>query len=165
WLNEVIIGLDLCPFAKRPVNENRVRLQVSKARNEEELLDDLAAEMALLDNTPAAKLETTLVIVPHYLEDFFDYSQFLEWSHSWLKRNGWRGVYQLASFHPHYCFAGADPDDAENLTNRSPYPILHIIREESLSRALEFFPDVDLVPENNKRKVEALTVDERRKLF
>src|SRR5690606_41021385 len=119
WLNEVIIGLNVCPFARRAVNENRVRLQVSKASSEEELLDDLFAEMTLLDNTPATELETTLVVVPDYLQDFFDYSQFLEWSQSWLKRNGWRGVYQLASFHPHYCFVCADPDDAENLINSS----------------------------------------------
>lgn len=165
WLNEVVIGLELCPFARRPMAANRVRLSVSDARNEEELLRDLANEMKLLDTTPASELETTLVILPNYLQDFFDYSQFIGWSASWLKREGWRGVYQLASFHPQYCFAGSDPDDAENLTNRSPYPILHIIREESLSRALEFIEDVDLIPENNQRTVEALTAEEKRRLF
>lgn len=165
WLNEVVIGLELCPFAQRPMSESRVRFFVSAARGEEELLQDLTTEIERLESTPAAELETTLVIVPHYLQDFFDYSQFLGWVPSWLKREGWRGVYQVASFHPRYCFAGADPEDAENLTNRSPYPTLHIIREESLSRALEFFPDVDLVPANNQRTVEALTTEEKRRLY
>jgi hypothetical protein len=99
------------------------------------------------------------------LADFFDYTQFLLWAEKSLKRHGWRGVYQLASFHPHYCFAGAEPDDVENLTNRSPYPVVHIIREASLSKALEFFPDVERVPDNNRRRVDALTADEKRKIF
>src|SRR5690606_15742276 len=112
--------------------------------DEETLLQSLHAEMALLDKTPASEVETTLLIVPNLLGDFFDYTRFLSRADQSLKRQGWRGVYQVASFHPQYCFAGAEPGDAGNLTNRSPYPILHIIREASLSRALEFFPDIDL---------------------
>lgn len=165
WLNTVVIGLNLCPFAAKPASEGRVRFQVSAAHDEETLLQELHDEMRLLDKTPASEIETTLLIVPHLLEDFFDYTQFLSWADKSLKREGWRGVYQLASFHPRYCFAGANPDDAENLTNRSPYPILHIIREASLSRALEFFPDVDSVPEVNRERVDSLSADEKRKLF
>jgi hypothetical protein len=82
-----------------------------------------------------------------------------------LKRNGWIGVYQLATFHPEYCFAHAEPDDAENLTNRSPYPILHIIREASLEKALQYYEGVEDVPENNKKRVGSLTAEEKRKLF
>jgi hypothetical protein len=121
--------------------------------------------MIMLDNTPVKEIETTLLIIPLLLADFFDYTQFLLWAEKSLKRHGWRGVYQLASFHPHYCFAGAEPDDVENLTNRSPYPVVHIIREASLSKALEFFPDVERVPDNNRRRVDALTADEKRKIF
>lgn len=165
WLHRVVIGLNLCPFAAKPTSEGRVRFSISHAVDEAGLLADLEAELQRLDATPASELETTLVIVPDYLQDFFDYRQFLQWTESWLKRNGWRGIYQIASFHPNYCFAGAEPEDAENLTNRSPYPILHLIREESLARALEFFPDVDQVPERNRLRVADLNKEQRKLLF
>lgn len=165
WLNSVVIGLNLCPFAAKPTGENRVRLVVSAANDDELLLQDLQRELELLDETPASALETTLLIIPQHLQDFFDYNQFLNWAEQLLKRNRWTGIYQLATFHPDYCFAGAAPEDAENLTNRSPYPILHIIREASLEKALQFFPDVEGIPENNKARVQALTGEEIRKLF
>lgn len=165
WLNSVVIGLNLCPFAGKPTGENRVRLQVSEAVGEEGLLQELADEMALLDKTPPAEIETSLLIVPGLLQDFFDYTQFLQWAESMLKRNGWKGVYQLASFHPRYCFAGADEDDLENLTNRAPYPIVHIIREASLSRALVYVDDVEGIPARNKQRVQALTEQEKQQLF
>lgn len=165
WLNEVVIGLNLCPFAARPTRENRVRFQVSEASVEETLLADLRVEFERLDQTPAAELETTLLIIPYALADFFDYTQFLVWAQAQLKREGWQGVYQLASFHPNYCFAGASPSDDENLTNRSPYPIIHIIREESLSKALEYIEDVQDIPERNKACVMALSSGQKAKLF
>lgn len=165
WLNEVVIGLNLCPFAGKPAKENRVRLFVSHAADDEHLLSDLQREMEMLDNKIPEEIETTLVITPNHLQDFFDYNQFLNWSEKLIKRNGWTGVYQLATFHPDYCFAGAEPDDAENLTNRSPYPILHIIREASLERALQFYQGVEDVPDNNKRRVDALTSAEKLKFF
>ncbi len=165
WLRQVVIGLNLCPFAAKPASEGRVRFQVSHAVDEASLLTDLEAELQRLDVTPPGELETILVIVPDYLQDFFDYCQFLNWTDTWLKRNNWRGIYQIASFHPNYCFAGAEPEDPENLTNRSPYPILHLIREESLSRALAFFPDIDNVPERNRQRISILSSDERRRLF
>lgn len=165
WLNEVVIGLNLCPFAARPTRENRVRFQVSDASVEETLLADLRAELERLDQTPTTELETTLLIIPYALADFFDYTQFLVWAQAQLKREGWQGVYQLASFHPNYCFAGASPCDDENLTNRSPYPIIHIIREESLSKALEYIEDVQDIPERNKACVMALSSGQKAKLF
>ena len=165
WLHTVVIGLNLCPFSARPTADNRVRFYVSKARAEDTLLQELFDEMLLLDKSPPAVIETTLLIIPNFLQDFFDYHQFLIWAQAQLKRQGWQGVYQLASFHPHYCFAGAEADDNENLTNRSPYPIIHIIREASLTKAIEFFADVDEIPERNKVRVEALSQDEKRKLF
>jgi hypothetical protein len=161
----VVIGLNLCPFSGKPTRENRVRFVVSEATDDEMLLQDLQREMELLDEKPASEIETTLVIVPDHLQDFFDYKQFLNWTNQLLKRNRWVGVYQLATFHPHYCFADAQPDDAENLTNRAPYPILHIIREASLEKALEYFADVEEIPEINKARVEGLSAEEKQKLF
>lgn len=165
WLNDVVIGLNLCPFAAHPTRENRVRLQVCYPKSEEELLETLNAEMKLLDNTSASELETTLVVTPEFLRDFYDYTCFLDWAQGNLKRDGWLGVYQLASFHPHYCFAGATPEDDENLTNRAPFPIIHIIREASLSKALNYVEDVEAIPERNKQTVESLTPLEKRQLF
>lgn len=165
WLNKVVIGLNLCPFSGKPTRENRVRFRVSMVRVEEEVLADLVAEMELLDRTPATELETTLLIIPNALNDFFDYTQFLAWAQAQLKRQGWQGVYQLASFHPDYCFAGADPDDSENLTNRAPYPIIHIIREASLEQALKYYEGVDEIPDRNKARMAALTVGQKKNLF
>ena len=165
WLNKVVIGLNLCPFAGKPTRENRVRFFVSNAREDESLLDDLQREMELLDKTPPSEIETTLVIISQHLQDFFEYNQFLNWADQLLKRNRWVGVYQLATFHPDYCFAGAAPDDAENLTNRSPYPILHIIREASLEKALDFYAEVDEIPLVNQARVAALTAAEKQLLF
>lgn len=165
WLNSVVIGLNLCPFAGKPTAENRVRFHVSSALDEEGVLQELADEMALLDKTPAGEIETTLVIVPQLLQSFFDYSQCLAWAESMLKRNGWKGVYQLASFHPEYCFAGSDIKDVENLTNRAPYPILHIIREESLSRALAYVEDVEGIPLRNQQRMRMLSEQEKYVLF
>lgn len=165
WLSEVVVGLNLCPFAGRPMQENRVRLVVSAARDDEQLLQDLQHEMELLDNNPANEIETTLLIIPSHLQDFFDYNQFLHWTDALIKRNGWKGIYQLATFHPDYCFADAEPDDAENLTNRAPYPVLHIIREASLEKALQYYEGVEDVPENNKKTVENLTSAQKQQLF
>lgn len=142
-----------------------MRFVIGRAQDDEQLLDVLRAEMALLDSEPADVIETTLVIVPAYLQDFFDYNQFLGWANRLVKREGWSGVYQLASFHPDYCFAGAAPEDDTNLTNRSPYPIIHIIREASLEKALAYFPDIDQVPERNQRCVAALSEQQKRALF
>jgi len=165
WLNAVVLGLNLCPFSHKPTNENRVHFQVSNAADEEELLQELADEMTLLDNTPSSEIETTLLIVPNLLHDFFDYNQFLLWAESLIKRNGWKGIYQIASFHPDYCFAGAEYDDVENLTNRAPYPILHIIREASLAIAMNYVDDVEGIPERNKQRMQALTMEEKQTLF
>ena len=165
WLDSVVIGLNLCPFAGKPRRENRVRLQISSATTEEQLLIELNEEMQLLDATPSANIETTLLIIPQLLGDFYDYNQFLGWAQANLKREGWQGIYQLASFHPHYCFAGAQEDDLENLTNRAPYPIIHIIREQSLSAALNYVQDVEGIPQRNKRRVAELSEVERRELF
>ncbi|MDI3513646.1 MAG: uncharacterized protein PWP40_875 [Rhodocyclaceae bacterium] len=165
WLDEVVIGLDLCPFAARPRREKRVRIAVSHATTPEALLDDLQAELERLADTPVAELETTLLAIPDMLEDFADYNDFLDAVDLWVEQFGWEGELQVASFHPQYQFADTEADDPGNLTNRSPWPLLHIIREESLEKAIEHHPDVDGIPERNIARMKALTAEERARLF
>ena len=165
WLDEVVIGLDLCPFAARPRREKRVRIAVSHATDDEALLNDLQAELERLSDTPVAELETTLLAIPNMLEDFADYNDFLDAVDLWVEQFGWEGDLQVASFHPQYQFADTEADDPGNLTNRSPWPLLHIIREESLEKAIEHYPDVDAIPERNIARLKALGPEERKRLF
>lgn len=165
WLDEVVIGQQLCPFAAKPRDENRVRIAVSHATDEEALLKDLQAELERLSDTPAAELETTLLAIPDLLEDFEDYNDFLDLVDMWLEQFGWEGEMQVASFHPNYQFADTEADDAGNLTNRSPWPLLHIIREESLEQVLEHYPDAEAIPERNIARMRALRAEERKRLF
>lgn len=147
WVESFVVDMKLCPFAERELVKNRVRFAVTEATTEEQLLMALQAELALLNKDPS--VETTLLIHPKVLQDFADYNQFLDHADRLLAQMGLEGVCQIASFHPDYQFAGTGPDDAENYTNRSPYPVLHIIREESLEHAIADFPDVDQVPVHN----------------
>jgi hypothetical protein len=165
WVDEVVIGLDLCPFAARPRDEKRLRIAVSHATTEEALLDDLQAELERLADTPAEELETTLLAIPDMLENFAGYNDFLDAVELWLEQFGWEGELQVASFHPDYQFADTEPDDAGNLTNRSPWPLLHIIREDSLEKAIEHYPDVEGIPDRNIRRMKALTAEEKKRLF
>ena len=165
WLDEVVIGLNLCPFAAKPQREKRVRVAISHATDEETLLNDLQAELERLSDTPVDELETTLLAIPDMLENFEDYNDFLDAVDLWVEQFGWEGELQVASFHPQYQFADTEADEPGNLTNRSPWPLLHIIREESLEQAIEHYPDVEGIPERNIKRMEALTADEKRKLF
>lgn len=165
WLDEVVIGLNLCPFAAKPNRNKQIKIDVSRAQCEEQLLEDILEQLLILDSNSTEELETTLIVIPDMLQDFFDYNLFLDWVDALIKQQDWEGIYQVATFHPDYCFAGADPDDAENLTNRSPYPILHLIREESMERVLKHYPDPESIPENNVQRVEALTSEEKQRLF
>ena len=147
WVDSVVVGLNLCPFAKRELINNRVRFAVTDARSEEQLLIALEAEVRLLEGDTS--VETSLLIHPNLLQDFGDYNQFLDFIDNLLIEMQLDGVFQIASFHPEYQFAGTGPRDAENFTNRSPYPLLHILREESLERAIAGYPDVDQIPARN----------------
>lgn len=165
WLENVVIGLDLCPFARHPLQQHAVRFFVTDAADDVNVLADLQLQMQAMDETPAQQLETTLVIVPNHLQAFEDYNDFLD-SVDWLlEQNKWAGVYQVASFHPDYRFAGTLPQDQENLTNRAPYPILHILREDSIERALAHYPDADAIPTDNIEKMERLSAADVAKLF
>jgi hypothetical protein len=154
WVEELVVGLNLCPFAGHELNRNRVRFVVTEAATEEQLLAALATELALLSDD--ASVETTLLIHPDVLQDFFDYNQFLDTAERLLVHLEMEGVYQVASFHPDYQFAGTAVDDAENFTNRSPYPLLHILREESLALRIAAYPDVDKIPVRNVEKMKSL---------
>ena len=163
WVETVVVGLNLCPFAKRELVNDRVRFSVSEAETEEQLLADLQAELELLDNDEA--VETTLLIHPGVLQDFFDYNQFLNYVDSLLTQMELEGVYQVASFHPDYQFSGTRPDDVENYTNRSPYPMLHLIREDSLERAIAGYPHPERIPERNIELLESLGRDKMQALL
>jgi len=147
WVETMVIGLNLCPFARKEWVSNRVRLSVSIAKNEADLLVDLDEELSLLQSD--SSLETTLLIHPGVLQEFADYNQFLSKTDVLLDHRGFKGVYQIASFHPNYQFEGTDPEDVENATNQSPYPILHVLKERSVSRAIASHTDVLSIPQGN----------------
>lgn len=147
WVRSFVVDMNLCPFAKRELTRNRIRFALTAAKTEQALLIALQAELELLDSDNT--IETTLLIHVNVLQDFDDYNQFLNYTDKLLRRTGLEGVYQIASFHPHYRFDGTESDDAENYTNRSPYPMLHIIREESLARAIAESANVDQIPARN----------------
>ena len=147
WLHTFIVGLGLCPFARTPLASGTVRFNVSRAVIEENLLHDLAIELQHLDTAP--EIETTLLIVPDVLQDFGDYNQFLELAERLVSELGYEGIYQIASFHPDYQFAGTAPEDAENYSNRSTYPLLHLLREESVTEATASHTNPEAIPERN----------------
>ncbi|EKO3820370.1 Protein of uncharacterised function (DUF1415) [Vibrio owensii] len=165
WLNDVVIGLNLCPFAAKPQRNKQIKIFVSEASQEEALLEDILLQLIELSNTEPEKLETTLVVVPNMLQDFWDYNFFIDWVEGLIKQQDWEGIFQVATFHPDYCFGGAEPEDDENLTNRSPYPVFHLIREESMEKVLKHYPDPESIPDTNIARVSALSVEERKKLF
>lgn len=141
WLTRAVIGLNLCPFAKSVHAKGQIRYVVSAASEATGVAADLEREMRLLAGSDAEQIDTTLLILPSALQDFNAYNDFLALTDRSLKRLRLRGVLQVASFHPDYQFADAGPDDIENYTNRSPYPILHLLREDSVARAVDAYPD------------------------
>ena len=143
WLEKAVIGLNLCPFAKAVHVKRQIRYAVSDAQTEDELLDDLVRELKYLAAANPNDVETTLLIHPFALVDFLDVADAA------LDELDLTGEMQIASFHPRYQFAGTQPDDIENYTNRSPYPILHLLREESIERGMAAFPDAAQIFEKN----------------
>ena len=165
WLNDVVIGLNLCPFAAKPQRNKQIKIFVSEASQEEALLEDILLQLIELSNTEPEKLETTLVVVPNMLQDFWDYNFFIDWVEGLIKQQDWEGIFQVATFHPDYCLGGAEPEDDENLTNRSPYPVFHLIREEGMEKVLKHYPDPESIPDTNIARVSALSEEELKKLF
>jgi uncharacterized protein len=159
WVDQVVIGLNLCPFAKAVQVKNQIRYVVSEATDEETLLDQLREEMGRLVATAPSAVDTTLLIHPWVLNDFIDFNDFLGLAEEALEDLGHDGVLQVASFHPQYQFEGTDPDDVTNATNRSPYPTLHLLREESVDRAVAAFPSAETIFEKNLQTMEELGAD------
>ena len=149
WLEQAVIGLNLCPFAKAVHVKKQIRWVESPALDAQGLLGDLVQELQFLAAADPEKVETTLLIHPHALTDFLDYNDFLDTADAAIEELGLAGVLQVASFHPDYQFAGTAPDDVENLSNRSPYPMLHLLREDSIARAVAAYPDTAVIYERN----------------
>ena len=163
WVETFVVGMNLCPFAKRELVKNRVRFVTTEATSEEQLLQLLQTELELLTADPA--IETTLLIHADALQDFYDYNDFLTVADNLLLEMNLEGIYQIASFHPDYQFGGTRPSDAENYTNRAPYPVLHLLREASLERVIADYPDVDDIPERNIELMNNLGADKLQALL
>lgn len=149
WLVHAVIGLNLCPFAKAVHVKNQITYQVSAATDASTLLNDLKLALITMVETPAEEIDTSLVIHPHVLHDFLDYNDFLYEADDLLHELKLNGILQIASFHPDYQFSGTDKEEISNCTNRSPYPMLHILREESLDQAISAKLEWEDIVEHN----------------
>lgn len=156
WLERAVIGLNLCPFAKAVHVKGQIHYAVYESAEESGLMDALLSEAKDLAALDAAQRDTTLLIAPNTLADFLDFNDFTARAERQLARAGCDGVFQLASFHPQFQFAGTDADDIGNATNRAPYPTLHLLREDSVDRAVEAFPDAEAIFERNIETLQAL---------
>lgn len=165
WIERLVLAHNLCPFAHQPYQTDRIRFSVTSATKPELLLAVLKAELHALQATPTEKVATTLLIHPEVLTDFYAYNDFLDDADELLYQEGLEGILQIASFHPHYQFSGTEPDNAENYTNRSPYPMLHLLREASLEQAIAQHPNVDAIPERNIQVMHQLGVDTLKRIL
>ncbi|GLS13277.1 DUF1415 domain-containing protein [Hydrogenophaga electricum] len=157
WIEKAVIGLNLCPFARSVYVKNQVRIVVSHARHLDAFLDDLDRELDLLANTPAEEVDTTLLVHPTLFPDFFVFNDFLNVVDDVVAEHELEGVIQVASFHPAFQFEDAAADDIGNFTNRSPYPTLHLLREDSVERAVASEGgDADQIVARNLRTLQTL---------
>ena len=156
WLERAVIGLNLCPFAKSVYIKGQVHWAIGHALSTQDLEDALVREIEALVAASPAERDTTLLVVPRGMDDFFEFNLFLGDANRILKRMGLSGVLQIASFHPQFQFAGTAVDDIENFTNRAPYPTLHLLRESSIARAVEVFPDAEMIFSNNIQTLQQL---------
>ena len=156
WLEKAVIGLNLCPFAKAPYAKQQIRITVSHAKHLDGFLEDLDKELQLLAETSPDKIETTLLIHPTLFADFELFNDCLDLADQAIDDNNLEGIIQIASFHPNFQFEGTEPGDISNYTNRSPYPTLHLIRESSISKAAEAFPDASTIFNRNIELLEKM---------
>ena len=156
WLEKAVIGLNLCPFAKAVHVKRQIRYVVSTADTQQALLEELRTELELLAEANPEQIDTTLLIHPGVLNDFLDFNDFVEIADELLEELDLDGILQVANFHPHFQFEGTAADDIENYTNRSPYPVLHLLREDSIDRAVEAFPDAGMIYEKNIEEMQIL---------
>lgn len=165
WLERFVIGLNLCPFAATPLRKGQVRFVVEMGNTEDALIRTLLQELAYLLDAPAAEVETSLIIHPNVLQDFADYNDFLGLADELLEEAGLDGILQIASFHPDYQFADVPADDPANYSNRAPFPLLHLLREDSLSFAIDHYPNPERIPEINIERLRAMGEQEIRRLI
>jgi hypothetical protein len=165
WLERAVIGLNLCPFAKSVFVKKQIRYALTAAITADELLAELENELKLLAETDPAELDTTLLIHPQAMTDFLDFHFFLGEVDALIRNLGYEGVFQIASLHPQYEFAGSEADDIANFTHRSPYPTLHLLRESSIDRAVAAFPDAADIFERNIETMERLGHEGWKKLW
>ena len=150
WLEQAVIGLNFCPFAKAVHVKKKIFWQLSNAGDIDTLLSDLRGALLALAAAPVEQIETTLLIHPYILVNFADYNEFLALADALIVELDLDGVLQIASFHPQYCFADAHPNDLSNATNKSPYPMLHLLREDSISDAVQIYPDAHTIVARNQ---------------
>jgi hypothetical protein len=163
WLNDIVIGHNFCPFAKAPLSQDNVRFSLSEQKKTAALLETFIDECRFLDEHDST--DTSLLILSHACGDFNAFLDLLDMANALLADAGYAGVYQIASFHPQYCFDGVEVDDVSNYTNRSPYPILHILREARLEAVLQHVAEPELIPEHNMAACRRLGLDYFRAYF
>ena len=159
WLEKAVIGLNLCPFAKGVHVKGQIHYAVSDASDAEGVAEALHRELEGLAEANADKRDTTLLILPYALQDFLDFNDFLEIADAMIEELDLGGILQVASFHPQFQFDGTDVDDVTNCTNRSPYPILHLLREDSIDKAVEVFPEAESIFERNMETLESIGIE------
>ena len=163
WIDEAVVGLNLCPFANSVIQQNKVHYVVSKSEELESLILELYQQCQHLIETP--EIETTLLIIPHQLQEFADFNQILDQVDAMIEGFSWVGVFQIASFHPSYQFSNTRPEDRQNWSNRSPFPILHILRESKITQAVSSYKNPEKIPEANIRTLETMDAKEFERVF
>ena len=157
WVKHFIIQNNLCPFAKKPVSQDRLRIAVTQASKQADAMQTLMIEIQRLDQD--STIETTLLVFALSFKDFFAYLDFVDLAQQMMEHFGYEGIYQLATFHPEYCFADTPFDSPANYTNRSPYPMIHLLREDLLEKAIQAYGDTSLIPEKNIQTMEAIGLE------
>ena len=165
WLDQVVIGLNLCPFAKKPRVNQQIKVAICQAENDEQLITEFMKELEFLRDVDPNKTDTSVFVIANMLQDFDDYLDYLSLANMTVSQYGLEGEFQLASFHPKYQFEGTEKNAQENLTNTSPYPIIHIIREATVEKVLKHYPNPEQIPDNNIRCVENLTSEQIATLY
>lgn len=163
WVEELVVAYNLCPFARRELQNDRIRFALCNAIDSAAVLEALADELIWLGDN--ASVETTLLIHPHALTDFYDFNDFLNDCDQLLSQMELEGIFQIASFHPQYRFAGTHPEDPENYSNRSPFPMLHLLREDSVERAIALHPAIEDVVTDNLETLNGLGSERLRALW
>lgn len=164
WISNVVIGLNLCPFAKHPFNGNLIRYFVSRSVSKKQFSEELKKELILLKDSKVSEIETTLIIHPFIYTDFLDQNDFLNDADEIINKLELEGILQIANFHPNFQFADRKKNDITNYVNRAPFPILHLLREDSISKVVELHPDIDSIFKNNMKSLRALGLDGLKKL-